>query len=340
MAGFRDIVGHEHIVGHFQSAIQHGKLSHAYILEGEEGAGKRMLAEAFAMAVQCESGGMDACGICHSCLQAKSGNHPDIKWVTHEKTGSIGVDDVRVQLVSDISIMPYSSPYKIYIIDEAEKMTPAAQNAILKTIEEPPAYGIILFLTTTQEAFLPTILSRCIMLHLRPIGKELIKRYLMEVLKVPDYQADMAVAFAGGNLGKAVQLASSDEFAELKEEVLNLTRKIYEMEAWEVSYLMKKATEYKGNIEDYLNLMLLWYRDVLYYKASQDLNGLIYKDEFTALKKQASLCSYHGLEDIFRAIDKVKSRLKANVNFELAMELLLYTIKDAFRTNERENALR
>ena len=159
MAGFSEILGHEQIIEHLQNAIKLQKVSHAYILDGEEGAGKKLLARAFAQTLQCERGGVDPCGECHSCKQAQSGNQPDIIEVTHEKPASIGVEDIRGQLCSDIQIKPYSSPYKIYIVDEAEKMTVQAQNALLKTIEEPPAYGVIMLLTTNADAFLPTILS-------------------------------------------------------------------------------------------------------------------------------------------------------------------------------------
>ena len=142
-----------------------------------------LLASAFAQTLQCEKGGVEPCGTCHSCVQAQSLNQPDIIRVTHEKPNSIGVDDIRDQLCSDILIRPYSSPWKIYIVDEAEKMTVQAQNALLKTIEEPPAYGMVLLLTENSQSFLPTILSRCVTLKLRPVKDEQIRKYLMEELR-------------------------------------------------------------------------------------------------------------------------------------------------------------
>ena len=134
MAEFKDILGHEGIIAHLQNAVSMDKISHSYIMSGEDGLGKNMLADAFAKTLQCEEGGITPCGKCRSCIQAESGNQPDIIHVTQEKPNSIGVDDVREQLVDDIVIKPYSSKYKIYIIDEAEKLTVQAQNAILKTI--------------------------------------------------------------------------------------------------------------------------------------------------------------------------------------------------------------
>ena len=134
MAGFKDIVGNEQIIEHLQNAISMGKVSHAYIINGPQLSGKMMIAEAFARALQCEKEGTDGCGECKSCHQADDHNHPDIIYVSHEKPNNISVDDIRTQLNNDIVIKPYSSKYKIYIVDEAEKMNQQAQNALLKTI--------------------------------------------------------------------------------------------------------------------------------------------------------------------------------------------------------------
>lgn len=328
MAGFSEILGHEQIIEHLQNAIQMKKVSHAYILDGEEGAGKMMLARAFAQTLQCERGGTEPCGECHSCKQALSGNQPDIITVSHEKPASIGVEDIRGQLCGDIQIKPYSSPYKIYIVDEAEKMTVQAQNALLKTIEEPPAYGVILLLTTNADAFLPTILSRCVTLKLRPVKSEVIRAYLMEKYQIPDYQADVCTAFARGNVGKAQRLAQSEQFAELKEHLIHLLRHLRDMEIYELTEAVRSASEYKAEIGDYLDLMALWFRDVLLFKATRQIEGLVFAEEIGDISAQAQKSSYEGLERILKALEKAKVRLKANVNFELTMELLMLTIKE------------
>ena len=238
------------------------------------------------------------------------------------------MDDIRDQLCSEILIRPYSSPWKIYIVDEAEKMTVQAQNALLKTIEEPPAYGIVLLLTENSEAFLPTILSRCVTLKLRPVKDEQIRKYLMEELHVPDYQAEVCTAFARGNVGKAKRLAESDHFQELKDQVVHLLRHLNDMEIYEITDAVRRAGEYKANIEDYLDLMALWYRDVLLFKATRQIDSLIFSDEINYISAQASKSSYEGLEHILNALEKAKTRLKANVSFELTIELLMLTIKE------------
>lgn len=328
MADFNDIVGQEQIKEHLQNAIAAGKISHAYILNGEKSSGKEFIARVFAMALQCEAGGTNPCQECHSCRQALSDNQPDIIHVTHEKPNTISVDDIRTQINNDVAIKPYSSRYKIYILNEAEKMTTQAQNAILKTLEEPPEYAVIMLLTTNVNALLPTILSRCVVLNMKPVADDEVRKFLMNRMQVPDYKAEVCVAFARGNVGKAKALASSEDFENVKSEALSLLKYIQDMELYEIVSAIKKINEYKLEIGDYLDIIAIWYRDVLLFKATNDINHLIFREEITAIRKVAGRSSYEGIEEVIEALDKAKKRLEANVNFDLTMELLLLTIKE------------
>ena len=328
MAGFKDIIGHEQIIEHLQNAIGMDKVSHAYIINGPDKSGKMMLAEAFAMALQCEKHGKEACMECHSCRQALGHNQPDIIYVNHEKPNTISVDDIRTQVNNDIDVKPYSSEHKIYIIDEAEKMNQQAQNALLKTIEEPPAYAIIMLLTTNADTFLPTILSRCVTLNIKVVPDEKIKKFLMEKYQIPDYQADVCVAFAQGNVGKAKRLALSDSFGEMLEHAIHMVKYISEMEPSDLVEDLKKINTYKMDIQDYLDLLTVWYRDVLMFKATCDANNLVFSNELNSIRDKAKDSSYEGLECIIKALEKAKVRLNANVNFDMAMELLLLTMKE------------
>ena len=217
MSTFKDIVGQEQLKEHLENAIQLNKVSHAYIINGERSSGKEFIAKTFAMALQCENRqGTEPCQECHSCKQALSSNHPDIIFISHEKPNTISVDDIRSQINGDVAIKPYSGPKKIYIMNEGEKMTVQAQNALLKTLEEPPEYAVIIILTSNVNAFLPTIVSRCVVLNMKPVKDEQIKKFLMEEMEIPSYKADICVAFARGNVGKARLLAKSEEFDKVK----------------------------------------------------------------------------------------------------------------------------
>ena len=328
MSGFKDVVGHKDIIKYIQNAVSQNKLSHAYILNGQRGSGKKLLARLFAMTLQCESGQSEPCGECRSCKQTKSDNQPDIITIKHEKPASISVDDIREQLNGDIMIKPYSSPYKIYIVPEADIMTVQAQNALLKTLEEPPEYAVIFLLTENADSLLSTIRSRCVMLKLRNIKDKLVKKYLMEELQVPDYQAEVCAAFAQGNIGRAIMLAKSEHFNEIKDEAIQLLKYLDEMELHEIVGAIKQINKYKLEVTDYLDMISIWYRDILLYKATKDIASLVFSDQIKSIKEKATKSSYEGIETILQSIEKAKLRLKANVNFDLVMELLLLTIKE------------
>ena len=328
MTGFSDVLGHEQTILHMKHAIEMDKVSHAYIISGEKGSGKKLLADLFARTLQCERKGTEPCMECQSCKQALSLNQPDIIRVMHEKPNTISVEDIRTQINGDIMIRPYSSPYKIYIVDEAEKLSVQAQNALLKTIEEPPVYAVLLLLTTNAGMLLQTIRSRCVILELKPVSSPMVKNYLMEQLEVPEYHADICTAFAQGNVGKAKRLALSDSFSEMLEHALHLVKYIHDMEVVDMISDLKRINTYKMEINDYLDLLTVWYRDVLMFKASRDADSLIFSHELISIREKAQKSSYEGLECIIKSLEKAKIRLNANVNFDMALELLLLTMKE------------
>ena len=312
MSGFKDVVGHTEIIEYMKNAVKQDKVSHAYILNGPKGSGKKLLAKLFAQELQCENNGDEPCNKCHSCRQAMSGNHPDIIRVTHEKPNSISVDEIRVQINEDIQVKPYNGKYKIYIVPDADLMTVQAQNALLKTIEEPPSYAVIFLLTENADSLLPTICSRCVMLKLRNIKDKLVKKYLMETLEIPDYKADVCTAFAQGNVGRAIMLANSEHFNEIKEEAIQLLKNIDTMEVSDLVEAVKRITAYKIEINDYLDILMIWYRDVLIYKATKNIDRVIFSEQLDYIKERAKKSSYEGIETILNALEKAKTRLKAN----------------------------
>ena len=288
MFSFSEIVGHEQIKEHMQAAIRDKKPFHAYLFQGEEGVGKEALARTFAAGLQCQSESADKpCKECVSCRQMESGNQPDVIWVTREKA-SLGVDEIREQLCNTMDIKPFSSPYKIYLVPEAEKMTEAAQNALLKTIEEPPEYGIVILMTSNISALLPTIQSRCLTMEFRPLSTAVVESYVKEHCQVPDYQARASAAFAQGNLGKAMRYAKSEDFIERKDHIISLLRHVEQMDLSEMLAVIKDLGTRKDEVRDYIDLMVLWYRDVLLFKATKDINQLLFQDEASYISREAS----------------------------------------------------
>lgn len=329
MADFRDIVGHERIITQLQNGIRQRKVSHAYLFCGEDGSGKHLMANAFAKTLLCEAGGIEACGMCKSCKQAQSGNHPDIKTVRREKgKASLGVKEIREQVVSDAQIKPYCSNYKIYVIEDAGKMTEEAQNALLKTIEEPPEYGIFLLLAEKREVILPTLLSRCVTLSFHPVETGKIRKYLMEKKAISIDVAQSAAAFSGGRIGRAILFTESEDFAKLRDEVLYLVKNIDTFTMAEVTERVKFFAGQKDTLADALNMMALWYRDVLLYKATRNVNFLLFSEESGTIMIQAGKQTYEKLQGVVDRMEQLKQQLKANVNTEMALELLFLYMKE------------
>lgn len=350
MSDFKDIIGQEQLKHTLLTAIASGNPSHAYIFNGAVGSGRDMLADAFAKTLLCTGNKekkleleklirthqitdmmldeLDACDICRSCRQAASGNNPDIIYITHEKA-SISVDDIREQLVNTISIKPYNDFCKVYIVPDANKMTEAAQNALLKTIEEPPEYAVIILISENASLFLPTVRSRCVELNMRPVGKGEITDYLINTLQMDPSSADTAANFCQGNLGTALRFATSTHFTEMKNDVLALLKNIDSMPLYDIIDVIRKFATNRPDIDDYLDLMMLWYRDVLMFKVTKDTNILLYSDEYSAISEQASRRSYENIQSIIDGINKAKLRLKSNVNFDITIELMVLNIKDS-----------
>ncbi len=321
------VVGQEQMIQNLENALSYKKISHAYLFHGERLSGKRMVADIFARALQCEGDGKKPCNQCRSCKQAINGNHPDIIYVEHDKPNVISVDNIRTQINGDIAIKPYSSVYKIYIVDEAEKMNTQAQNALLKTLEEPPEYAVIMLLSTRAEAMLPTILSRCVALNTKPVPDDKIKNHLMTKVQIPDYRAGVCASFARGNVGRAIQLAANEDFDRMKAEVLGNLKNIFELEVYQMAAAAKKITEEKFEVEDYLDLCFIWYRDVLLYKACRDRKHIVFQEEIRDIERIGEKYTYEAIEKVIEAIDQARSRLKSNVNFDLTMELLFMAMK-------------
>jgi len=360
MAHFSDILDQDQIKDHMQNAIKTGKLSHAYIISGESHSGKKMIANIFAKTILCENkvtsgDNIESCDECHSCKQAENFSHPDIKIVTHERPRLIRVDEIRQQVCDDVYIKPYSD-HKIYIIPDGDLMNQAAQNAILKTLEEPPSYVVIIILTSNIDAFLPTILSRCIVFPIKPVRDDLLMKYLMEKRKVVDYKARLCVSFAQGNVGKAILLSENEEFEKLKNNVLDFISRLERLQVNEIADRINMmltsesdgADDEDGQEDDgeekkskkktkkldpelivnFFDIITFFIRDALVYKAEGVPNHLIFADKLSYISSVTDKCSYEELETILKQIEIARARINANVNALLTLQMLMINVKE------------
>lgn len=330
MFSFSEIVGHEEIKTHLLEAIRKRNPFHAYIFDGDIGVGKETMAKTFAAGLQCQdSQGHDKpCKECISCRQVESLNAPDVIWVTHAKA-NYGIDEIREQVIGTMDIRPYSSPYKIYIIPEAERMNEETQNALLKTIEEPPDYGVVILLTSNISELLPTIQSRCLIMEFHPLSSGIVEEFLRTQCQVPDYIAKESAAFAQGNIGKAIRYAdASDEFVKRKTKIIELLKYVERIDVSDMVDAIDNLGAKREELRDYIDLMMLWYRDVLIFKATKNINQLIFQNESQAIAAEAGRRSYEKIEEIIQAFDRAKVRIKANVDTDITMELMFSTMKE------------
>ena len=333
MYRFDQIVGQEAVTEHLQNALRTGSMSHAYIINGERGAGKKLLARTYAAALQCadprmENGRPEPCGQCRSCLQVMTANHPDIIVWPRKKPPKYSVrDDIR-PFLPDVQVKPYQSPWKIYIFEDAEQLGIQSQNALLKTLEEPPAYAVFLLLANGTDNFLPTVMSRCITLQLRQIPEHVTAAYLEKEKGLADAKARLCARFSRGNIGKALELAGSSEFSDFLKENIRLFSQLPDMDACEIASAAGRMAAPEST-ETFLELTSTWYRDVLVYKSTAGRGDLVFSDQKEEIRALAARLTYERLQKVTEAVSLSAVRIRGNVNAAMTLESMLLHIRDA-----------
>lgn len=333
-AAFRFVLGNDRAKHQLLSAVQNKEVSHAYIFEGAAGFGKHNLAAAFVKTLFCEAvregRSKDACLTCPSCRLLYSGNHPDVKWITLGSSGSedaksIGTDRIRDEVVRDMAILPYRSDRKVYIIEQAEKMTVSAQNALLKTIEEPPYYGHIILLTQAASSLLPTILSRCVRIKLDPLPEDVMVKALTDHGISEDEAVSLALA-SSGSLGMALLLSREEAFGELRKELFSFLASIASLSKLEVIRKEALFSAPSTNRDWLFMLLTLWYRDLLVLKTARDASLVLCQDHIDDL---TALLNYYSTEHLLRILQTIRQTedaLSSSANALLAMDVLLMTL--------------
>jgi len=329
---FDAVVGHGRIVSSLRNAISVGKVSHAYIFSGLSGSGKSLIAASFAKALECERNmpddGDGSCGgggsseRCKSCRVFESGNHPDVFFVSPGGK-SLGVSDIREHVIKNMETKPYQYRYKVFIIDSAHTMTPQAQNALLKTIEEPAGYGVFLLLSEGLGSFLPTVLSRCIVYKLEPLGYDEVYGYLMAA-GIGFDTARLAAVYAQGNIGRGLQLASDEDFIGLRTKIFGIINRLRSADLTGIFSIAKEFDEFKDRIQEVLDIMYLCYRDALALQAAG--RRFVIQEDMPEMTGQPIT----GLTAIWEA----KRRLRHHTNFQLTIEIMLLDLVGKRSLNE------
>lgn len=210
-----EVIGQEDVVAHFRRAIQDQSLSHAYLFVGSEGVGKSKVARTFAATLNCPSGG---CGICPACLKILHRTHPDVLIV--EPEGNFILLEQIHQLLQKAVLRPIDAPYKVFIVEEADSLTEEAANALLKSLEEPPADLIYVLLTSHPEKLLPTIISRCQLVRFKPVSTARLEKILIEKRSLGEERARLVARLSGGVLGEALSLLEDEWKLQRRERVV------------------------------------------------------------------------------------------------------------------------
>lgn len=309
---FENIKGQEFAKKYMINSINKGKINHAYMFEGIEGIGKETFAYDLAK-ILLETPHLE--------------NAPDCIRVKPEGN-SIKIAQIR-NLQSDIVIKPHKK-YKIYIIDKAEKMTVEAQNALLKTLEEPPEYAIIILVTNNKEGLLQTIRSRCEIVKFTPIPFIEIKNYLINQGIEPN-RANLLSSFSRGSMKKALELASSNEFYEMKENVQKYIETILSKNMVEILDIPTQIEQYKGEIINVLDMMINYFRDIMICKEHVNKSMIINADKLVFIQNMSSKITYSQVSKIIDIIEDTKIKIKGNCNFNVSIQVMSLNIYEVIK---------
>ena len=311
---FNHIIGHEKVIEYICKALDGGQFSHAHLFVGEDGIGKSLLARAAALKVL----GKDA-----------EKQYADIIEFRVEKNKkSIGVDVIR-GIIEEVNKKPYEGDKKVVIIYEGDKMTTEAQNAFLKTIEEPPKGVFILILCENLEAVLDTIKSRCQIHKLQRLDRDLMGKFLDRDFKeLSAEQRTAIISFSDGIPGKAERYINDNSLKEIRNIVIDIMKEITNYNGNEILNYGTFFTKYKNKWQEVLNWFLSYVRDIMVYKETGNKDLIINLDKYEDIKDLSNMFSFNKLNDIIDIVNDTRTKLDRNVNLSLVFNIMLLKMKE------------
>ena len=309
---FEKIRGQRFAKKYLINSIKSNMISHAYMFEGPSGVGKNTMARELATTL----------------LEMENlFNSPDYIEITPDGN-SIKIAQIR-KLQSDILVKPYKS-YKIYVIDEAQKMTVEAQNALLKTLEEPPKYAIIILITNNKESLLDTIKSRCEIIKFTPIPLVEVADYLTQT-GVDKNRASLLANFSRGSMQKAIELSESEDFHIMRDEVQKYVETFLTGSMLDIMDIQNSIEKYKDNITNVLDLLVNYFRDIMMVKENVDSSMIINLDRLVFIKNMSTKITYSQLSKIIDIIEETKNKLRSNCNFNISIQVMTLNIYEVIK---------
>jgi DNA polymerase III subunit delta' len=317
---YTGIVGQDNSIALLSRTLAAGKSAHAYLFQGVEGCGKKKTALAFIEAVFC--GGCEGCGVCPSCRKMAALQHPDLHLV--EPDGAfIKIDQIR-ELQRNLAFRPFEATKKACIIDGAERLNPAAGNALLKTLEEPPGNALLILITANPEGVLPTVLSRCQRLHFAALSEGAIDSILRE-RGTPPEAARIVASLAGGSMGKALEMGEETALVERK----GFLEKVGALSLGEITPLFAMAEELAGDKENSLELLGLltaFLRDALLMRCGE--RRIVNTDLVPLVEREAAHFSANEIMTRISHVSEARAAITGNVNTRLALEVLFMRLAE------------
>ena len=332
---FADLCGHERAIGRLQRAAAQQRVAGAYLLAGPPGVGKRTLAAAFAARLLCAAPvSDDACGTCPHCTRVASGTHPDLRVVAREpERRDIRIEQTR-ELGRWLALRPLMAERKVAIVDGAEYLNEHGQNALLKTLEEPPGSSILLLTTSAPASLLPTVRSRCQRVRLDPLPTDVLAAFLAS-RGIPAADARLLAAQAEGSPGRALELADAG-LTRLRASVVELLSGLAERSAAELSAAAQELA--RGPVEAALAVVVAWYRDVLGTILGDAGGGLRNPDRAEHIRTAAAHSpAATVLRQLEVAYDTIQS-IGRNANRSLALETMLLVLRELERGGSSADA--
>jgi DNA polymerase-3 subunit delta' len=316
------VVGHEWAVELLERSLVNGRTAHAYLLLGLPQIGKTTLALNFAQALNCLGEGKP-CGQCRSCRKIAHGSHPDVR-VIEAINRTIRIDQIRA-MQREVALSPHEGRWKVYVIRQMERATTEAANCLLKTLEEPPSQVILMLTASDMDQLLPTIVSRCQVLNLRPPSVLLTQKALEERWEIDPDRARLLARLSGGRLGWAVRASDDKAILRKREKRLNEMIELVGQGRVERLRYAQHLSQSPDGLRDVLDLWLSWWRDLLLIEgeSSTEVTNM---DREATLRSQAQGYSLTQVRDFIEALRTAVWQLEHNTNTRLTLEVLMLSL--------------
>jgi DNA polymerase-3 subunit delta' len=323
--GFAEIIGHRRQLLTLRSALASGRLHHGYFFVGPEGVGKRTVAIALAKAVHCVQDDADFCGQCVNCARISDGNHPDVRFIEPlAGKKEISIQQVR-ELERELNYRSFTGKRKVAIIDPAMLLNLASQNALLKTLEEPPADSLIILIAANAGGLLPTVRSRCLRLAFAPLARREVADFLQAKLAMNARDAEFLAAMSMGSIGAAVTL-DKDELSEKRRIWVGM---LSSLTTGDHHAAMSAAEALSANRDDPLKFLKWaesWYRDVLIHAVTENADDLVNLDMLEQIRQQSVSNSAESALNAISRIAGAAAGIQRNLNRRMVLEKFLFGV--------------